>query len=209
MNLTRPLKPSLSTDRENRMTAPRPLLVPAHAEATRTLRTLIGFAAAWGAALLPIGNVLAATTPSQAPLYNAVPGAKPNLMFVLDNSGSMAYEYPEGYSMLSNCKDATCNYAWYRMRSSGVNAQYYNPSITYLPRVEANGALQENPLVFIDNQESRTFSYSLSEINYSLSNLNYVPAYKKYSLAADVGEDANSVMSIAKTVLAPHMKRSI
>lgn len=140
------------------MTATRPFLVPAPAKAARTLRTFVSLAAAWGAALLSIGDALAATTPSQAPLYNAVPGAKPNLMFVLDNSGSMAEEAQDGYAVEDNCPKSGRNcegkYGWYAMRSSDVNTQYYNPAITYTARVNSNGTPQSNSTFFVDNQLS-------------------------------------------------------
>ncbi|MET3375669.1 Tfp pilus tip-associated adhesin PilY1 [Variovorax boronicumulans] len=144
------------------MTATRPFLVQVPARAARTRRTFVSLAVTWGAALLPIGGALAATTPSQAPLYNAVPGAKPNLMFVLDNSRSMTFEYQEGYSVPDNCKGtegAVCDgkYGWHAMRSSSVNTQYYNPAVTYAARVAANGAKQTNPAFFISNQSGRTF----------------------------------------------------
>ncbi|GMN82084.1 hypothetical protein [Variovorax sp. V512] len=59
------------------MTATRPLLVPAPAKAARTLRAFVSLAVAWSPALLPVGDALAATTPSQTPLYNAVPAPSP------------------------------------------------------------------------------------------------------------------------------------
>lgn len=145
----------------------------------------------------------AATEPSQAPLYSAVPGAKPNLMLVLDNSGSMGYEYPDSYSLLNTCKggDGTvylngswrnCSnynkngiesyYGWYSMRSNDFNLQYYNSAITYLPRVNANGVAQSNPLVFIDNQSSGQFSYSAPAAGYSInSGSDRFPLYTEYS----------------------------
>ena len=45
------------------------------------------------------GPVQAATTPAQIPLYSVVPGAKPNLMLVLDNSGSMSFEVSRAMSI--------------------------------------------------------------------------------------------------------------
>ncbi|WP_390347787.1 pilus assembly protein [Variovorax boronicumulans] len=141
-------------------------------------------------AAFPVVGAFAAGSPSQAPLFSAVPGAKPNLMFVLDNSGSMAYEYQEGYSMPERCKGSSCDYAWYRMRSSSVNTQYYNPSITYSPRVNSNGVAEVNPLVFIDNQSSRKFTYSAPGIDYTINDDNYVPSYVTYTTAGSIDSDA-------------------
>lgn len=122
------------------------------------------------------GNAWAATSPSQVPLFSAVPGAKPNLMLVLDNSGSMEWEVQEGYSEPNNdCPKAGWNcgtkYGWYAKRSNSVNTQYYNPSTTYLPRVNANGTWQVNPLVFVDNQSTDGSYY-------------YPVKYKTYNTAA-------------------------
>ncbi|WPG34837.1 PilC/PilY family type IV pilus protein [Variovorax sp. EBFNA2] len=140
------------------MTTTRHILVPASATASRMGRAFAGLAAALGAVLLPLGGALAATTPSQTPLYNAVPGAKPNLMFVLDNSGSMDFEAQDGYAVDDNCPKSGWNcgtrYGWYAMRSSSVNTQYYNPAITYAARVNADRSKQINSTTFVDNQSS-------------------------------------------------------
>jgi type IV pilus assembly protein PilY1 len=149
------------------MTATNQFSVPTPAKAARTrvnlLLTIIGLVAAWLAAAVPASEALAATAPSQAPLYSAVPGAKPNLMIVLDNSGSMALEQQDDYSVGDNCKDPTsilsrCYrfYGWYSMRSRSANTQYYNPAITYGARVDSGGGKLVNPIVFVDNQSSNT-----------------------------------------------------
>lgn len=181
-------------DREDRMKNTPPVLVlaPARAERTRLslLLTIVGLAVAWVATVLPTGDALAATAPSQAPLYSAVPGAKPNLMFVLDNSGSMAFEFQEGYSVTNNCpktgRNCSNRYGWYSMRSSDVNTQYYNPSITYSSRVNSDGSLQDNGIKFVDNQSSDIFSYSAPGIDYSWSGSNYTPSYSVYQTGETV-----------------------
>jgi Tfp pilus tip-associated adhesin PilY1 len=145
------------------MTATTQVSVPTPAKAKRArvnlLLTAIGLVAVWLAAALPAGDALAATAPSQAPLYSAVPGAKPNLMFVLDNSGSMDFESQDGYSVDNDCQGTEgrgCRnkYGWYSNRSSDANTQYYNPSITYASRVNSSGVKLTNPIVFVDNQSS-------------------------------------------------------
>jgi Tfp pilus tip-associated adhesin PilY1 len=133
---------------------------PAKGERARSksLLTAVGLATIWLAAFLHSGDAPAATAPSQAPLYSAVPGAKPNLMFVLDNSGSMDFEAQDGYSVNNDCKgtEQGCRnrYGWYLNRSSDANTQYYNPSITYSARVSADGTKLSNPTLIVDNQSS-------------------------------------------------------
>lgn len=63
---------------------------------------------------------------------------KPNLMFILDNSGSMAWEH-----MPDNSADAGSavpfTYGYYGYRSSQCNGLYYNPSTVYRVPVKADG----------------------------------------------------------------------
>jgi type IV pilus assembly protein PilY1 len=57
---------------------------------------------------------------------------KPNMMFVLDDSGSMAWDY-----MPDTAKDF--NGMEYGFHTSQCNGVYYNPDIRYLPPIAANG----------------------------------------------------------------------
>ena len=74
----------------------------------------------------------APTDIASAPLRSA--GAKPNIMLVLDDSGSMQWSYlgdsvkPNGYVNAVGYRSALCN------------KLYYNPSNTYLPPVAVDGA---------------------------------------------------------------------
>ena len=69
------------------------------------------FSAAAGLLVLGVfvGSSWAANAPSQAPLLSVIAGAKPNLMFMIDKSGSMAFEAPDNYSMNDSCKGETAN----------------------------------------------------------------------------------------------------
>ena len=74
---------------------------------------------------------------------------RPNIMFVLDDSGSMASRYMPDYVDDSLCKkDASTTYTkrcvpgdppYY---SAGFNGMYYNPTFVYLPPVNADGSLK-------------------------------------------------------------------
>ncbi|WP_298828840.1 PilC/PilY family type IV pilus protein [uncultured Piscinibacter sp.] len=94
----------------------------------------------------------AATTDiAQVPLVTSAPNAVlPNLMFILDDSGSMDWDYLPDSANDNICRssgaapdnsgsfDASCvNEPPYR--SPSFNGSYYNPAITYMPPLYANG----------------------------------------------------------------------
>ena len=97
----------------------------------------------------------AATTDiAQVPLVTSAPNAVlPNLMFVLDDSGSMDWDYIPDWvdSRLCRSAGATATYSGAfsancvdnqgeaPYRSSKFNSIYYNPAITYLPPLYADG----------------------------------------------------------------------
>ncbi|RZI43158.1 hypothetical protein EGT07_09945 [Herbaspirillum sp. HC18] len=73
----------------------------------------------------------AATDIASAPLItSASTSVKPNLMFVLDDSGSMDWDYLPDWAN-SNTTSLFAN--------SDYNSIYYNPAITYTPPLKANG----------------------------------------------------------------------
>lgn len=55
----------------------------------------------------------------------------PNVMFILDNSGSMGYDYTPDWS------DASADWLF---KDSAYNSQFYNPAIRYIPAVTYTGA---------------------------------------------------------------------
>lgn len=88
---------------------------------------LFGF----GAPMVPAA--IAATTPvpvAQQPL-TIQPSIPPNIMLMVDDSGSMAWSVMPDYSDLA---DGSLN----GMRSSAVNGVYYDPTITYLAPPKAD-----------------------------------------------------------------------
>jgi type IV pilus assembly protein PilY1 len=110
------------------------------------------FAANTQAALTDLGN---------APLVTTTTGDQvlPNLMYILDNSGSMSWDFmPDnvGFNTVNSpirtiynnkCKDtnnpsgfsAYCQYGDPPYNANFFNSIYYNPDITYLPAKDANG----------------------------------------------------------------------
>ncbi len=61
----------------------------------------------------------------------------PNLVLMLDDSGSMAWDYMPDWGYLSS----TANDA---VRNAGINGTYYNPSVTYSPPPKADGTFYPN-----------------------------------------------------------------
>ena len=93
---------------------------------------------------------------AQNPLTNAVSSnVKPNIMFIVDDSGSMARRFmPEEVDDSrvdkERCENSSCdkttegvegNPPWY---SSQFNTIYYNPRVTYLRATNSDGTLMTN-----------------------------------------------------------------
>lgn len=97
-------------------------------------------------------GAIAQTDLADAPLASTTSSVKPNLMFVLDDSGSMAWDYTPDYVNDSSpglCYDsgssitetaAACRIGDPPYSSANFNTQYYNPNITYLVPVNADGS---------------------------------------------------------------------
>jgi type IV pilus assembly protein PilY1 len=99
------------------------------------------------ALLLCLTTNVVAQTISQKPLLSVSSTAKPNLLFMLDNSGSMnlnfvpdnflsSFEFPSPTTATMNPVAA--------YRSSFANKLFYDPTIRYLPRVDYSGTQLEN-----------------------------------------------------------------
>jgi type IV pilus assembly protein PilY1 len=86
----------------------------------------IGLCASFGGYSAAFAQVTAA----QVPLFLSA-GTDPNIMFVLDNSGSMQGEYMGRRRPSGVAEEDRGDIAYHR--SSHVNKLYYNPAITYLP----------------------------------------------------------------------------
>lgn len=104
---------------------------------TRRFRTRALAAAVVAAHLLqPLAAMAAATDLTDVPLAVQT-GAKPNILFVLDNSGSMLWETITGTDATAEYRSAKDRRAFY---SPTFNRIYYNPAITYTPAVKYDGA---------------------------------------------------------------------
>lgn len=103
------------------------------------------------AAALATASHAAQTDIAQVPLSTSAPNAVlPNLMFILDDSGSMNSDYLPDYVLSNRCRSsgatstasggfgASCT-TEPPYRSPNYNGSYYNPAITYSPPLYADG----------------------------------------------------------------------
>lgn len=66
--------------------------------------------------------------------------AKPNIMFILDNSGSMDWTYmPDELGYYDWGRSQYLPYNWYGYKSFQCNGLAYNPAVTYLPPINSDG----------------------------------------------------------------------
>ncbi|MFT3963859.1 pilus assembly protein [Propionivibrio sp.] len=94
----------------------------------------------WLCALLPAWAIAGATDLATAPMVtSSTTSVKPNVMFVLDDSGSMADAY---------MPDVAANFSGkYGYYGSQCNGLAYNPEITYTPPVDYQGTSYANASV--------------------------------------------------------------
>ena len=99
-----------------------------------------------GMSLATTGVNAALTDIAPAPMANTASSVvKPNLMFVLDDSGSMDRDHmPDSVDDDPGCKDddgtlRDCDFADPAYNSAQFNGIYYNPAITYTPAVNYDG----------------------------------------------------------------------
>ncbi len=105
--------------------------------------------------LTPLITNAALTDLGNEPLANTTTSAEvlPNLMYILDNSGSMSWDYmPDYVNDANKCKttgisgdfSASCGYGDPPYMSSQFNSIYYNPTITYKPAANADGSSKDS-----------------------------------------------------------------
>eukprot|EP00456_Euglypha_rotunda_P022325 TRINITY_DN18875_c0_g1_i3.p2 TRINITY_DN18875_c0_g1~~TRINITY_DN18875_c0_g1_i3.p2 ORF type:complete len:304 (-),score=65.15 TRINITY_DN18875_c0_g1_i3:11-922(-) len=98
-----------------------------------------------------------ATEISDVPLITSPNAhAKPNLMFVLDDSGSMAREY---------MPDEMSDTGTFGFRSAQCNGVAYDPTITYKPPLDAAGAEMANSSFMAARQDGFSSSSSTTNLN--------------------------------------------
>lgn len=116
----------------------------------RGIATRIGVALRIGAAVVGPGLCALAlgaqTDLSPLPLITSAPQVvKPNLMFILDDSGSMAWSaMPDAVENFGQNGSGTKKFGYASPQCNGV---YYNPAVTYKPPtlVQSNGTITQYP----------------------------------------------------------------
>jgi len=118
-------------------------------------QTLKASLCALGVALLLPGLLHAAPTDiANEPLALPASNVPPNIMLLLDDSGSMAWQYTPDYMTDNLCLDSLddgsssalgtdldrCTVGDPPMMSTDVNTQYYNPEVRYYPAVNYDGS---------------------------------------------------------------------
>lgn len=147
--------------------------------------------AACALALQIIHPVNAAITDiTNTPLFtSSVNNVKSNIMFILDDSGSMDYEYlPD---------DAQKDVTKYGFKSYQCNGVAYNPSITYAPPIKSNGTFYGSSS--FTNAKSNGFS-TASGGSASLSNSSaYYYKYTGSQTALSYDYSASSALNTLST----------
>ena len=108
--------------------------------------------AAFFISLVPRVAGAAATDIASVPVMNitGTGSIKPNVMLMLDDSGSTAWDYtPDQVNDTKKCFDgASCALGYPPYFSPEFNFQYYSPDITYTPGVNSLGASFGNQTTF-------------------------------------------------------------
>src|ERR1039457_5079533 len=124
-----------------------------HLNAHCTSRHLLNLALTLSLAL---PSLAASVALASSPLATASTSTvMPNLMFMLDDSGSMDWDYmPDDALNFHNGK--------YGFNSNHCNGVYYNPKITYTPPVDSTGANVTTP--FSDATGNQPFTKAATDV---------------------------------------------
>jgi type IV pilus assembly protein PilY1 len=100
------------------------------------------------------GNNNGCTELSATPPEDLQP-VPPNIVLMLDDSGSMAWDFMPDWAYLANTTA-------YGTRNSGINAVYYNPETTYTPppKVTASGTVWQADGTWYPNSPGMTGAYT-------------------------------------------------
>ncbi len=133
------------------------------------------------ASVLMSPQVLAASvTLATSPLATSTTSSvKPNVLFILDNSGSMDWDHmPDDDG--DGGSAVTFNFGYYGVRSSQCNQVYYNPDTTYLTPLNSDGTSFANAS-FTSAYGGDLGGYASSPTSVNLST--------SFKASKDIGED--------------------
>ncbi len=93
--------------------------------------------------VLPVAAQAAIALATSPLATSTTSSVKPNVLLVMDNSGSMAWDHmPDNQG--DGGSSVTFNFGYYGARSSQCNQVYYDPNTTYTPPVYADGTSYAN-----------------------------------------------------------------
>lgn len=119
-----------------------------------TVATLLGLLT------IPAITQAALTAPDDKPLSSATTGSVlPNIMFLLDDSGSMKWDFMPDDQVNGNNNPPLANNA-VGLRNSSCNLIYYNPAVSYVIPKDATGAN-------LNNSGQTTFTAAITNGYYS------------------------------------------
>lgn len=113
----------------------------------------------------------------------------PNIMLMLDDSGSMAYDYMPDWQYIGHCNGYwNCDPTIDELRDSSINGTYYNPDVIYSPPPTATGGdfgdspglgdAYKNGFTDRDNDDEVDITKCGSSYSDPCDNYNY---YEKYT----------------------------
>ncbi|MEJ8835739.1 PilC/PilY family type IV pilus protein [Ramlibacter sp. AN1133] len=116
-------------------------------------------AAAWLLAACSAAAIAANTDIAGAPLFTSSSGQiKPNIMFILDDSGSMGRDYVPD--------EAGFSHSVYGYRAAQCNGVAYDPTVTYNPPVSSTGVVQAvGTTAFLDPTSTENGLTSIRSLN--------------------------------------------
>jgi type IV pilus assembly protein PilY1 len=138
--------------------------------AGRRLRGVLRLGAAIAGVVSSLGALAGQTDVSQLPLITSAPQVvKPNLMFILDDSGSMSWSHmPDDAENFGQTGGGTKKYGYASAQCNGV---YYNPLITYKPPtlINSSGVASQYPDATFTAAWVNGYNTSAGTVNLSTS----------------------------------------
>jgi type IV pilus assembly protein PilY1 len=127
--------------------------------------------------IAPTANAASVTLATSPLATSTTSSVKPNLLFIIDNSGSMDWDHmPDDSS--DGGSAVSFNFGYYGLRSSQCNQVYYDPNTTYLPPLDDTG------VVYPDASFTAAYGGNLGGYDTSTTPINLSTSFKA-SLSRD------------------------